>query len=182
MLARHHYTYAKNDENKYIWSAEEVFGFGDTRCDYIHQFRGYATDKGWNITVQAMIPSTRHGYRWVTTQRYFKKSRFPNAKTVKQVIVECIKLPYMIDPLTTQYEGYKIVKSFNDPECPMSQSEILKLSQKFKDKYGKGWTNSNEAAQDQMGTEMYLRGYRDGKWDAVEYEVYCNNFQGGRRL
>ena len=107
MLARHHYTYDKNDENKYIWSAEEIFGLGDTRCDYIHQFKGYETDKGWNITVQAMIPTTRHGYRWVPSRRYFKRSRFPNAKTVKQVILECIKLPYMIDPLTTEYEGYK---------------------------------------------------------------------------
>jgi len=93
--------YTKDD--KYTWGAEEIFTLGDERLEYIHQFKGYATDKGWNITVQAMIPSTSHGYRWVTTRRYFKKRRFPKSKTVKQVILECIKLPYIIDPLAKEY-------------------------------------------------------------------------------
>ena len=101
------FKYCRDD--KYIWGAEEIFTLGDERLEYIHQFRGYSTDRGWNITVQAMIPTSRHGYRWVTTRRYFKRSRFPNAQTVKDVILECIKLPYMIDPLTTEYEGYKLV-------------------------------------------------------------------------
>ena len=90
-------------DNKYIWSAEEIFGLGDARCDYIHQFKGYETDKGWNITVQAMIPSSKHGYRWMTTRRYFKKSRFPHANTVKDVILEFVKLPYIMNPLRDQY-------------------------------------------------------------------------------
>jgi hypothetical protein len=132
-------------ENKYIWSAEEIFGLGDSRCDYIHQFRGYATDKGWNVTVQAMIPATRHGYRWVTTQRYFRKQRFPNANTVKQVILECIKLPYMIDPLTTQYEGYKLVDKAR--KSGIMQGELSKIHRQITDKYGKGWTYKNREAQ-----------------------------------
>tara|TARA_R110002074_G_scaffold393222_1_gene579472 strand:+ start:705 stop:1028 length:324 start_codon:yes stop_codon:yes gene_type:complete len=94
--------YTKDD--KYTWGAEEIFTLGDERLEYIHQFKGYATFVGWNITVQAMIPSTSHGYRWATTRRYFKKSRFPNAKTVKQVILECVELPYMIEPLTKEYK------------------------------------------------------------------------------
>jgi len=97
------------DDNKRIWSAEEIFGLGDTRCDYIHQFKGYETDKGWNITVQAMIPWAfgpkvwNNGYRWVTTRRYFPKSKFPHAKTVKDVILEFVKLPYIMNPLRDQY-------------------------------------------------------------------------------
>ena len=94
-------------ENKYIWGAEQIYILGDKRLEYIHQFRGYETDKGWNVTVQAMIPSVRHGYSWATTRRYFKKSRFPYAQTVKQAIQEVAELPSMIDPLTTEYEGYK---------------------------------------------------------------------------
>ena len=97
--------YTKDD--KYIWGAEEILTLGDERLEYIHQFRGYATFVGWNITVQAIIPTNNGAYQLATTRRYFKKSRFPNAKTVKQVILECIKLPYMIDPLTREYEGYK---------------------------------------------------------------------------
>ena len=175
-------------DDKYIWGAKEILDASDLPqitkdkyFEFIHQFRGYKTDGGnWNIAIQGMIPSNRHGYRWVTSRRYFKKSRFPNAKTVKDVILECIKLPRILSRLTCEYEGYKIVKAFRDPECPMSQSEILKLSQEFKDKYGKDWTYSNEAAQDEMGTEMYLRGYDhiEDKWDAVGYEAYCNNWQG----
>ena len=96
-------------DNKYIWSAEEIFGLGDTRCDYIHQFKGYETDKGWNITVQAMIPWAfgpkvwNNGYRWVTTRRYFSKSKFPHAKTVKDAVRHAADLSTMIDPLTTRY-------------------------------------------------------------------------------
>ena len=172
-------------DDKYIWGAKEILDMSDlhpiTKDEYlgfIHQIKGYETGKGWNITIQAMIPSTRHGYRWATSNRYFRKQRFPNAKTVKDVILECIKLPYMIKPLETQYEGYKIVKAFQDPECPLSKSEIAKLNAEYKDKYGKNWTYKDAAAQDQMHTEMYLRGYIDGKWDAGEYEAYCNNWQG----
>ena len=132
-------------EDKYIWSAEEVFGFGDTRCDYIHQFRGYETAAGWNITVQAMIPTTRHGYRWVTTQRYFKRQRFPNANTVKQVILECIKLPYMIDPLTREYEGYKVVDKAR--KSGITKEQLQKIQTQITDKYGKGWTYKNREAQ-----------------------------------
>ena len=82
-----------------------------------------------------------------------------------------------MDPLETEYEGYKIVKAFRDPECPMSKSEIQKLSDEYKDKYG-SWTYKDANAQEQMRTEMYLRGYVNGKWDAVEYEAYCNNYKG----
>ena len=177
------FTYCPDD--KYIWGAKEILDMSDlpqiTKDEYlefIHQIKGYETGKGWNITIQAMIPSVKHGYLWNTTRRYFKKQRFPNAETVKDVILECIKLPYMIKPLETQYEGYKIVKAFQDPECPLSRSEIAKLNDEYKDKYGKGWTYKDAAAQDQMDTEMYLRGYRDGKWDAVEYEAYCHRWQG----
>ena len=175
-------------DDKYIWGAKEILDMSDLPqikkdeyFEFIHQIRGHKTPSGnWSIVIQAMIPSVKHGYLWNTTRRYFKKQRFPNAETVKDVILECIKLPYMIKPLETRYEGYKIVKAFRDPECPMSQSEILKLSQEFKDKYGKGWLHNNAGAVSEMGTEMYLRGYDyvEDKWDAVEYEAYCNNWQG----
>ena len=179
------FTYCPDD--KYIWGAKEILDMSDLHpikkaeyLEFIHQFKGYETAAGWNITVQAMIPSVEHGYSWATTKRYFRKQRFPNAKTVKEVILECIKLPYMIKPLETQYEGYKIVKAFRDPECPMSKSEIRKLDYEFKDKYGIDWSDNNAEAQSQMGTEMYLRGYDyvEDKWDAVDYEAYCNHFQG----
>tara|TARA_Y100001934_G_C12336497_1_gene767861 strand:+ start:1847 stop:2161 length:315 start_codon:yes stop_codon:yes gene_type:complete len=94
-------------DNKYIWGAEEILILGDERLDYIHQFKGYETDKGWNITVQALIRTKFQAYKWGTTRRYFKKDRFPHANTVKQVIQEVVNLPYMIDPLTREYEGYK---------------------------------------------------------------------------
>ena len=132
-------------EDKYIWGAEEIYTLGDERLEYIHQFKGYETDKGWNITVQAMIPSARHGYRWVTTQRYFKKQRFPNAKTVKQVILECIKLPYMIEPLTTEYEGYKVVDKAR--KSGITKEQLQKIQTQITDKYGKGWTYKNREAQ-----------------------------------
>jgi hypothetical protein len=96
--------------NKYIWGAEEILTLGDERLEYIHQFRGYKTAAGWNIIVQALIPIVGKnaaggsgGYRWVSTRRYFRKQRFPNAVTVKDVILECVKLPYMIEPLTKEY-------------------------------------------------------------------------------
>ena len=173
-------------DDKYIWGAKEIIDMSDLHpitkdeyLEFIHQFRGYKTAGGnWNIAIQGMIPSNRHGYRWVTSRRYFKKSRFPNAETVKDVILECIKLPRMMSRLSCEYEGYKIVKAFSDPECPLSKSEIAKLNAEYKDKYGENWTYKDAAAQDQMHTEMYLRGYRDGKWDAVEYEAYCNRWQG----
>ena len=136
-------TYTKQD--KYIWGAEEILTLGDERLEYIHQFRGYKTDRGWNITVQAMIPTSRHGYRWVTTRRYFKRSRFPNAKTVKDVILECIKLPYMIDPLTTEYEGYKLVDKAR--KSGITKEQLQKIQTQITDKYGKGWTYKNPAAQ-----------------------------------
>jgi len=137
------FKYCRDD--KYIWGAEEIFTLGDERLEYIHQFRGYATEKGWNITVQAMIPTTRHGYRWATTQRYFKKQRFPNAKTVKQVILECIKLPYMIEPLTTEYEGYKVVDKAR--KSGITKEQLQKIQTQITDKYGKGWTYKNREAQ-----------------------------------
>jgi hypothetical protein len=97
-------------DNKYIWSAEEILMLGDKRLDYLHQFRGYKTAAGWNIIFQALIPIVGKnaaggsgGYRWVSTRRYFRKQRFPNAVTVKDVILECVKLPYMIEPLTKEY-------------------------------------------------------------------------------
>jgi hypothetical protein len=91
-------------DDKYIWGAEEILTLGDERLEYIHQFRGYKTPSGnWNIVIQAMIPSAKHGYSWAATRRYFRKQRFPNAKTVKDVIQEVVNLPYMIDPLTTLY-------------------------------------------------------------------------------
>ena len=90
-------------DNKYIWSAEEILMLGDKRLDYLHQFRGYKTAAGWNIIFQALIPIVGSGYRWVSTRRYFRKQRFPNAVTVKDVILECVKLPYMIEPLTKEY-------------------------------------------------------------------------------
>ena len=92
-----------------------------------------------------MIPSARHGYRWVTTQRYFKKQRFPNAKTVKQVILECIKLPYMIEPLTTEYEGYKVVDKAR--KSGITKEQLQKIQTQITDKYGKGWTYKNREAQ-----------------------------------
>ena len=96
-------------EDKYIWGAEEIYTLGDERLEYIHQFRAYETDKGWNVTVQAMIPSVM-GYahnRWVTNRRYFKKRSLPNVKTVKDAVRHVAELPSMIDPLTREYEGYK---------------------------------------------------------------------------
>jgi len=90
-------------DNKYIWGAEEILTLGDERLEYVHQFRGYKTAAGWNIIFQALIPIVGSGYRWVSTRRYFRKQRFPNAKTVKQVIQEVVNLPYMIDPLTKEY-------------------------------------------------------------------------------
>jgi len=135
-------------ENKYIWSAEEIFGLGDTRCDYIHQFKGYETGKGWNITVQAMIPTVRHGYRWATTRRYFKKSRLPHANTVKQVIQEVAELPYMIDPLTTQYKGYKIVDKAR--KSGIMPGELSKIQRQMDDKYSKGWLYKNPTAQQEL--------------------------------
>ncbi len=132
-------------ENKYIWSAEEIFGLGDTRCDYIHQFKGYETDKGWNITVQAMIPTVRHGYRWATTRRYFKKSRLPHAKTVKDAVRHAADLSSMIDPLTTQYEGYKLVDKAR--KSGITKEQLQKIQTQITDKYGKGWTYKNRSAQ-----------------------------------
>ena len=135
-------------ENKRFWSAEEIFGLGDTRCDYIHQFNGYETAKGWNITVQAMIPTTRHGYRWATTRRYFKKSRFPHANTVKQVIQEVAELPSMIAPLATQYKGYKIVDKAR--KSGIMPEELSKIQRQMDDKYSKGWLYRNPTAQQEL--------------------------------
>ena len=132
-------------DNKYIWSAEEVFGLGDTRCDYIHQFKGYETDKGWNITVQAIIPTTSHGYFWTTTRRYFKKSRFPYAQTVKQAIQEVAELPSMIEPLTTEYEGYKVVDKAR--KSGITKEQLKKIQSQMDNKYSKGWLYKNPAAQ-----------------------------------
>ena len=96
------FTYCPDD--KYIWGAEEILTLGDERLEYIHQFRGYKTASGnWIIAIQAMIHSVKYGYSWATTRRYFKKQRFPNAKTVKDVILECIKLPHMMLPLEEAY-------------------------------------------------------------------------------
>ena len=136
------------DDNKRIWSAEEIFGLGDTRCDYIHQFKGYETDKGWNITVQAMIPTTRHGYRWATTRRYFKKSRFPNAKTVKDAVRHAADLSSMIDPLTTQYKGYKIVDKAR--KSGIMPGELSKIQKQMDDKYSDGWLYKNPTAQQEL--------------------------------
>ena len=135
-------------DNKYIWSAEEIFGLGDTRCDYIHQFKGYETDKGWNITVQALIPSVNHGYSWATTRRYFKKQRFPNANTVKQVIQEVAELPSMINPLATQYKGYKIVDRAR--KSGITPGELSKIQSQMDDKYSKGWLYRNPTAQQKL--------------------------------
>jgi len=139
-------------DDKYIWGAEEILILGDERLEYIHQFRGYATDKGWNVTVQAMIPTCRSfssgpnaGYRWATTRRYFRKQRFPNAKTVKDVILEVAQIPYMIEPLTTEYEGYKVVDKAR--KSGIKKEELQKISSQITDKYGKGWTYKNPAAQ-----------------------------------
>ena len=134
-------------ENKYIWGAEEILTLGDERLEYIHLFRGYATAAGWNITVQAMIPSVKHGYSWATTRRYFRKQRFPNANTVKQVIQEVAELSYMIDPLTTQYEGYKVVDKAR--KSGITKEQLQKIQTQITDKYGKGWTYKNREAQKQ---------------------------------
>lgn len=134
-------------ENKYIWGAEEIYILGDKRLDYIHLFRGYITAAGWNITVQAMIPSVKHGYKWATTRRYFKRSRFPHANTVKQVIQEVAELPSMIDPLTTQYEGYKLVDKAR--KSGITKEQLQKIQTQITDKYGKGWTYKNRSAQEE---------------------------------
>ena len=135
-------------ENKYIWGAEQIYILGDKRLDYIHQFKGYATAAGWNITVQAMIPSVKHGYQWATTRRYFKKSRFPHANTVKQVIKEVAELPSMIDPLTTQYKGYKIVDKAR--RSGIMPEELSKIQKQMDDKYSEGWLYKNPAAQQEL--------------------------------
>ena len=115
------------------------------RLEYIHQIKGYKTAVGWNITIQAMIPTTRHGYRWATTRRYFTNRRFPHTMTIRGVIVECLKLPYMIEPLTTEYEGYKVVDKAR--KSGIKKEELQKISSQITDKYGKGWTYKNPAAQ-----------------------------------
>ena len=136
------------DENKYIWGAEEIYILGDKRLDYIHQFKGYETDKGWNITVQALIPTKFQAYKWATTRRYFKKDRFPHANTVKQVIQEVAELPSMINPLATQYKGYKIVDRAR--KSGITPGELSKIQSQMDDKYSKGWLYRNPTAQQKL--------------------------------
>ena len=132
-------------EDKYIWGAEEVYTLGDERLEYIHQFRAYETDKGWNVTVQAMIPSARHGYRWVTNRRYFKKRSLPNVKTVKDAVRHAADLTSMIESLTTEYEGYKVVDKAE--KSGITKEQLQKIQTQITDKYGKGWTYKNREAQ-----------------------------------
>jgi hypothetical protein len=51
----------------------------------------------------------------------------------------------MIDPLTTQYEGYKLVDKAR--KSGIMQGELSKIHRQITDKYGKGWTYKNREAQ-----------------------------------
>ena len=92
-----------------------------------------------------MIPTVRHGYRWATTRRYFKKSRLPHAKTVKDAVRHAADLSSMIDPLTTQYKGYKLVDKAR--KSGITKEQLQKIQAQITDKYGKGWTYKNREAQ-----------------------------------